>query len=294
MLDIQTPTWELVKQSKLFSEDQLKKIAETPEVSELIQDSPQNILRWLVDQKRISEYQAQVLGAGLPGPFVFGAYVVRKRVMEGPFRGAFRGNHRQTGHKVALHFMKGDQSSDLDRWQYWLEQIKDHSGCSDSMAKIYQAVDLESYRFVVSEDFYGTSLIEKLPANGRFPQELAYSVVLDVAIALIGIHQRDRAHGILNLNSVMLLSGGRAKLWPGFLLDETHTANDHLNDTGKPAWYVAPEIREGDRHLNDKKRSIFLGLPACSIAWKQPSRSRKRRCEGQRFQRKGNRLAGKI
>ena len=246
MLEIENSIWDLVKESKLFSHDQLEKISSDPEASELLGSAKNGFTKWLVDNNWITEYQALVLDAGLSGPFVFGSYVVRKRVMDGPFQGVFRAIHRKTGHKVALHFMKGDQPSDLERWQRWLEQIRDLGNGTESMSRIYQAVDYDTYRFVVSEDLYGKPLIEKVPAKGRFPWDLACRTVLDVAVALKAIHKSGHVHGAINLNSVWMTSSGRAKLWPSFLYGKSIANESDVTDPSNNAWYDSPERRNDD------------------------------------------------
>jgi eukaryotic-like serine/threonine-protein kinase len=243
MLHIQRSTWELVEQSKLLRNDQLQSISNNPEAADLIESDPEKFCKWLVDKGLITNYHADVFQAGLDGPFVFDSYAVKKRVTEGPLKGSFRGWHRPTGHEVALHFMKGDKSTDLVRWDHWVDQCDIYGHSNPGMIEVYQAVEFQSYRFIVSEDIVGKTLIDKLPSKGRLPWQQACQTVHDVAVAIKSIHDKNQPHGKIDLCSVCLVSGGRAKLWPAFLLNQSNVLQSDVADPSNHAWYQAPEVR---------------------------------------------------
>src|SRR4051812_44954946 len=65
------------------------------------------LAQYLIAENILSRYQAKILLAGRPGPFVYGDYTINDRITEGRLQGLFRATHPGTKHRVLLFFHSG-------------------------------------------------------------------------------------------------------------------------------------------------------------------------------------------
>ena len=100
--------WTLLVKSSLLTGDECRQLAETWRTSSpAAADDLQQTVKWLVQSRNITRYQAKVLLRGQPGPFFYGDYRVSERVESGRLAGLFRARHVPTGHPVTLSFLAG-------------------------------------------------------------------------------------------------------------------------------------------------------------------------------------------
>ena len=86
--------------------------------------SPKTLAQWLLSRRVISRYQAKILLAGRPGPFVYGDYVVQDRIAAGRLAGVFRAQHKLTGLNVGLLFLTGKATQDARLWKVVKSQVE--------------------------------------------------------------------------------------------------------------------------------------------------------------------------
>ena len=105
--------WQMVVRSGLHDEAACREFADAYfQAKESGKTSGQSLPEWLVASKALTRYQAKILIAGRPGPFVFDEYVVNDRIEAGPHAGQFRATHRATGCPVTLRFLSGPPAAD--------------------------------------------------------------------------------------------------------------------------------------------------------------------------------------
>src|SRR5262249_4398112 len=157
-----------------------------------------------VASRAISRYQAMVLLAGHPGPFVYGDYIVYDRAEEPRLGGMFRAVHAPTGHPVCLYFLTGAAAQDpqrfaaLSQWCAQTSQVR-----SPHVARAYHLVDTGTYKFVVLEDLRGETLEQKLAA-GPVASAIACGWVRHAALGLGQMHQLGQLHGELRPANVWI------------------------------------------------------------------------------------------
>jgi hypothetical protein len=132
---------------------------------------------WLVDRRRLSPYQAQILLAGRPGPLVFGKYVVTDRIADGRLRGLFPALHRPTRCPVLLDFVRGVKPGDA-AWGRLAAQVSALSRLSDErLVRCYDLVHKPPYAFVALENLRGETAAERL-GEARLEAAEAYGAGL--------------------------------------------------------------------------------------------------------------------
>lgn len=202
--------WRLVLESQLLTQAQCQQLATSFGSSQGASTDTQALAKWLIEQNVISRYQATVLLAGRPGPFCYGEYKIYDRIESGRLAGWFRAVHIATNHPVMLKFLTGAASQDAALWQYIVSfvPLTNHP----NLVRVYQAVDLGAYKFLVTEDLRGQSLAERLQTSGAVPADEACRVAQLAANGLGHLHQTGRPHGDARPYQFWLETTGNVKL----------------------------------------------------------------------------------
>jgi hypothetical protein len=201
--------WKLLINSRLL----------TAELAELLaadfdkQPSPgeptvKALAQWLMDIRAITKYQAQVLLTGKPGPFYYGDYKVFERIDKGSLTGSFRAVHNASKYCVILRFASGTLLKDPRQWAAASQNILAATPInSPFVQRHFDAVDLQRFKFFVSEDVRGGTLDETL-AGGKLPPAEACRLMRQVAIGLAAMHSAGRVHGDVRPENIVLEAFG--------------------------------------------------------------------------------------
>jgi hypothetical protein len=255
--------WTLVVQSGILSPQQCQQLAgHYVQIKGASPDGPADVLaEWLIDQRAISRYQAMVLLAGYPGPFIFGDYIVYDRAEEGRLSGMFRAVHGPTSHPVCLYFVTGPAAQDpqrfaaLSQWCAQAAQVR-----SPYVARAYHVVDTGTYKFIVLEDLRGETLEQKLAA-GPIASATACGWARHAALGLAQMHQLGQLHAEIRPANLWIDAAGSAKLlyfplWRDPLAGPTVLASG-ADRLALAADYLAPEVAAGH---SPEPRSEVYGL----------------------------------
>jgi hypothetical protein len=248
--------WNLLRDSRLLAPEQVQQLSadfgHMKGAAE--QGSAKTLSEWLVARNVLSKYQTMILLAGRAGPFFYGDYKVYDRVDKGRLAGQFRAVHAPTGHPVLLQFLTGPIITDQQLWAAAANDVLAASSIvSPHVQRFFEPVDLQAFKFLVSEDLRGDSLEQRLSV-GRYPPHEAARIVRLAAIGLAQMHQCGRVHGDLRPANVLLESipnhPGNVRL----LFDPTQTPEPiDFNDQqagsrlSLAADYLAPELMSPGR-----------------------------------------------
>ena len=202
--------WKLVLESKLLTREQCQHLATSYGSSQGATADVNALAKWLVSQNVLSRYQASILLAGRAGPFVYGDYKIYDRVESGRLKGQFRAVHAGTNFPAMLKFLTGAAAKDANLWAYIVASVS--STAHPNLVRIYEAVDLNSYKFLVTEDLRGQTLAECVQASGALQADEASRVMQLAANALAHLHQQGRAHGDARPANIWLETTGNIKL----------------------------------------------------------------------------------
>jgi hypothetical protein len=253
--------WNLAVQSRVLTPQQCQQFAASfAQMKGADQSgSATPLAQWLVAQQAISPYQAKVLLAGQPGPFIYGDYFVYDRIDSGPLRGMFRAVHTITRYPVCLYFLTGQAAQDLQAFSQlaqfcaFVSQLR-----SPYLLRAFHTVDAGRFKFVVLDDVAGEPLESRL-AEGRMAPMLACALARHVALGLAKLHETGQTHGEIRPANVWLDPQGHAKLlyfplwrdpWSGPTTPAC--APDRL---AAAADYMAPEIAAGQ--VPDPRSDVY-------------------------------------
>ena len=101
--------WQVVVASGLHDEENCRRLAdafakarETGAIARTV-----SLPEWMLASGEMTRYQAKILLAGKPGPFLYSDYLVTDRLEMAGLPGLFRAVHRPTNINVALYFFSG-------------------------------------------------------------------------------------------------------------------------------------------------------------------------------------------
>ena len=208
------------------------------------------LVDWLCQQKAISQFQADILDAGINGPFRFGAYRIREPVLVDDDCHIYAGMHELTGHPVLIEFIAGHEAQALKRWRQarkWVRQLRPNP--HPNLVRPYEAVSIPEYRLVVSEFPRGKPLGSLLPDDLRVNWKRATDIAGQIASA--AIHARRHGMALYSIMPELVWLGSRLVQIPpvfatGISPDES---NDGLVNSLGRLWFrlilgVADDVQQ--------------------------------------------------
>jgi eukaryotic-like serine/threonine-protein kinase len=267
--------WRLIAESRLLSPAEAQKSAE-----ELSRAGPaaandvQQAAKWLVQSGTLSQYQAKILLAGRPGPFVYGDYVVCDRAEHSRLKGLFRARHAPTKHPVGLLFLAGaalDDPGALARLVPRVAVARKASQAEPRLSGCYQFVDQGKFKFLVTEDLQGDSLDERLAKpSAKLSISDSCQMVRMVAQGLAALHSLGQAHGHVRPANVWLSDGGPAQLLQFPLLSDPLSAGAPPATVDDQLDYLAPELAAPGSVCEPRSDVYSLGCLLYTLLAGQP------------------------
>ncbi|HTN76209.1 MAG TPA: serine/threonine-protein kinase, partial [Pirellulaceae bacterium] len=257
--------WKLVVESRLLSAEQCQKLAAdfTHVKGAADQGNSKTLGEWLVARNALSRYQTMVLMAGRAGPFYYGDYRVYERVEQGALKGQFRAIHAPTGHPTMLRFLTGSVVKDPREWAGAAARVVKQTGVVYPLLQRYfEPVDLQAFKFVVTEDLRGETLDELLAKSGRLHPLEACRIVRHAAFALAYLHQVGIIHGDVRPQHLLLEPSGNVKLLidPTVPLGLVNVAQiDPQSPAAAKADYLAPDFLKAGKFPDELTDVYALG-----------------------------------
>lgn len=197
------------------------------------------LAKWLIEKKYLTLYQAQVLLAGRPGPFIYGDYKLLERISEGGLQGCFRAIHSATRCPVLMQFLAGEAVNQPETWKAlsrWLGAV-----CAirdPHVQRWFQVVDLGNIKFLVAEALSGETL-DDVVRRGYLKSARACWLIQQAARGVQVVHQQGWCHGQLRPSTIWVTPSQSVKLLlHGLASPTTLVPPDPL----VAADYAAPEL----------------------------------------------------
>jgi serine/threonine protein kinase len=237
-----------------------------------------SLAQWLIAENLLSRYQAKILLAGRPGPFVYGDYTVYDRHTEGRLQGTFRANHPGTKHRVLLYFHAGPAVENPAIWQTLVDQMAIYTkAVHPHLVRIYQLYDIGQFKFSVLDDLEGESAAERV-IRGPVAPAVGCRFVRQVAMGLTKLMELRQAHGVIRPSNIWIDKQGNAQLmlpplardplaFPKFTERSLKEPSEELL---KQADYFAPELFQPGARPTTQTEVYALGCTLFQLITGEP------------------------
>ncbi len=218
------------------------------------QANSRSVAEWLVATKVLTPYQAKILLAGRPGPFVFGPFVITDRVQQGRLSGIYRAT-QQGKNRVLLVFLA--QMTDDAREYRHLVELAQRAAKIDNphVTRTFRAVTQGAAPFIVVERLQGNTLDEVL-AHQQLKVHRACQLGLQATLGLVALESQKLVHGAVCARNVWIDASRTARLMQFPLVAPTWRQKRHeppLVD------YLAPELSDRNAKPNTSTDVYSLG-----------------------------------
>jgi len=239
----------LLLRSKLLSIDEAKAMfARWQQEAQSDASNLSHFASWMVANKYLTEYQAQLLVRGHAEGFFLNEYKILERLGKGRMAGVYKAQH-QLGQVVAIKVLppsKAQEPNLLGRFQREARlalRLK-----HPNIVRTFQTGTADGLHYIVMEYLEGETLEEVLVRRGKLPPNEAVRLVYQALQGLQHIHEQGLVHRDLKPANMMLV---------GATSDSTLHATLKLLDIGLGRTLFDETV--GEENLTSE--GVLLGTP---------------------------------
>ena len=222
--------WDEVRRSNLLPRDRLASLAaqfqgwyssQNPKsAAEAQRLTP---ARWLVSQKHLTAFQAEVIENGLAERLSYASYQLIGPRSSGlddlstPCA-VFRAVHPESRHRLELFFVAGDHASSQNSWELHAQiaNLWKPLECKH-LHRVWDVLSLKQHRLIVADPFDGMPYSQKVPAGKRLPAHRALRHFEQMLKVVRELHELQMTHGRLDFDAFYLDRNEAPRLLPPFL-----------------------------------------------------------------------------
>jgi eukaryotic-like serine/threonine-protein kinase len=196
----------LLLRSKLMAVDEAK--AMYARWQQEAKDSAGNLAQfasWMVAQKYLTEYQAQLLARGHAAGFFLNEYKILERLGKGRMAGVYKAQH-QLGQIVAIKVLPPSKAEDANMLGRFLREARLALRLKHpNIVRTFQTGTAEDLHYIVMEYLEGETLEEVLTRRGKLPPGEAVRLIYQALQGLQHIHAQGLVHRDLKPANMMLV-----------------------------------------------------------------------------------------
>jgi eukaryotic-like serine/threonine-protein kinase len=168
---------------------------------------------WLVEQGRLTEFQARRLLVGKTTGLVFGRYILLDRLGNGSMGRVLKARHRLMDRVVALKVISPTYASSLNSVSRFLREMKivgmlDHP----NVVRAFDADQQDNSPYIVMEYLEGEDLEKVLRQRGMLPPDEVVEYMAQAAWGLAHAHEKGVIHRDIKPTNLFLTTTGAVKV----------------------------------------------------------------------------------
>jgi formylglycine-generating enzyme required for sulfatase activity/serine/threonine protein kinase len=225
----------------------------------------QQFAQALVQQGKLTKYQAQAVYEGKTKGLVFGQYVVLDKLGEGGMGVVLRARHRRMKRTVAIKVLSSaamKQAGAVDRFHREVEAVAKLS--HPNIVTAYDADEHRGMHYLAMEYVEGHDLASVVKEHGPLPVQQAVECILQAARGLQYAHSKGIVHRDIKPGNLLLDKEGTVKILDMGLAriagaEAALGGAEPLTTTGQVMGtcdYMAPE-QSLDTHQADARADIY-------------------------------------
>ena len=219
-------------------------------------ESVERFTKWLVANRYVTEYQANLVARGLPDNFFLNQYKILERLGQGGMAGVYKATH-SLGQVVAIKVLPPSRAKDPRLFGRFQREARLALRLKHpNIVRAFQIAQCNGLHFIVMEYLEGETLDEVLKRRGKLPPAEAVRLIYQALMGLQHIHEQGLVHRDLKPSNLMLVPAAL----PG-MPDNTLQATVKILDIGLGrALFDESVADDGDEGLLTGE-GVLLGTP---------------------------------
>jgi|GEM_PF-942369 len=173
---------------------------------------PQAVARLLVDDKKLTRFQAQIMLSGKAKALRFGDYIVLDRIGAGGMGHVYRARHRRMDRIVALKVISSAALKSADSVERFKREVKAAAKLMHpNIVTAFDAGDQDGAHYLVMEFVDGSDLAAKLK-QAKFTEKQAVDCLVQAARALAFAHSKGVVHRDIKPGNLLVDADGTVKI----------------------------------------------------------------------------------
>ncbi|HJZ76964.1 MAG TPA: protein kinase [Vicinamibacterales bacterium] len=180
------------------------------------------------------------------GTFITDRYRIVRHLGSGGMGVVYQAEDLTLNVTVALKFLSSEDTGNHRRLQLFLNEVRlARQITHPNVCRIFDVGEVDGRHFISMEHVEGEDLASLLRRIGRFAQDKALSMAIEICRGLEAAHDRGILHGDLKPSNLMIDAHGRAKIMD-FGLAKFHRHPNLRGEVAGTPDYMAPEQRRGE------------------------------------------------
>jgi serine/threonine protein kinase/Leucine-rich repeat (LRR) protein len=232
------------------------------------------LIDWLVQQHKLTRYQAELLARGQKGGLVLGNYIILDKLGQGGMGTVFKARHRRMNRLVALKVLPQALSNLPEAIARFQREVEAAARLQHPhIAAAYDADEAGGIHFLVMEYVDGPNLANYVKQRGPLPISLAVRLMAQAARGLATAHAQGVVHRDIKPGNIMVSRQGVLKILDMGLAQMRGADNPDLTSdvtqTGRVMGtidYMAPEQARDAKNVDLRADIYSLGCTLYYLA----------------------------
>ncbi|MBA4018724.1 MAG: hypothetical protein C0483_16275 [Pirellula sp.] len=198
--------------SGLLTGDELKAWYTSLPAAERPRD-PEKFAHALVEHRKISKYQAQVLLQGKSQSLAFGNYVLESQLGVGASGAVFKAKHKLSGRTVAIKVLSAAMAKDETAVKRFRREVEAAGRLvHPNIVQSFDAGELNGQHYLVMDFVDGADLSSVVKTKGPLPPDKVISCIRQAASALQFAHEKGVVHRDIKPGNLLYDNAGVVRL----------------------------------------------------------------------------------